>query len=442
MKRVNAFLNHVRIAATSKLFIVSALVVLSGGLVAVNTLTNPGAAWADLPRDCDDNSVVYCGTTTKDEFVAKYNENKTGDLPAVYAQFGLSQDELSRFNGTAKMGTVYKDGRVVVDGKVVAHDAKSIGRHDMAGSAPMQIAGKTFYLRPTGVSFRGDSIEALVMMNGNKVEFVALTSCGNPVTMTQPSYSCDMLTSQKVDDDTYKFSSKVTAKDGATLTKVVYEFGDGQKVEKTNPGEVVTHDYAKPGKYTAKVTAYFTYQGQQLTHTSADCTKNIEVPQPPKPQYACSALTARKISRTKYEFVATTKTAGGATPKDASVDFGDNQKVEGVKAKDGKFTVEHEYAKEGDYTIVATVNFNIADGVKSAKCEAKLTVDKDTPEECKPGIPVGDERCEEKPEVPAELPSTGPIEIIGSTIGLGSIAAAGNYYLRTRRDLLSTIFKK
>lgn len=450
MQKAKAFVNHLRYAKTSKLLVASAVILLGAGVVAFNAITaSQHAAAAGLPRDCDNNSIIYCGATTKDEFVQKYNQNANGDLKTVYEHFGLSPDELSRFQSTAKMGTVYKDGRVVVDGKVVGTNARSIGRHSIPGSSPMNIGGKTYYMSPNSTAFQSNSIQAHVMMNGDKVEFIALTSCGNGVEVTQPDYRCDMLNRTQVDRDTFQFSSKVTAKDGAKLTKVVYDFGDGQKVEKTSATEVVTHNYAKAGNYTAKVTAYFEVNGETKTHTSAECTKPVEVK--PAPGYDCTALIAKKITRTKYEFTATSEVSGGATLKDASFNFGDNQTAEGIKPKEAnKVVIEHNYAKEGTYTITATLNFNIADGVKSAKCEAKVTVAPEDcksnpnrpecqPKECKPGIPEGDARCK---ETPTELPSTGPADMIGSALGIGGIVTAGGYYLRSRRDLLSVIFKR
>jgi LPXTG-motif cell wall-anchored protein len=65
--------------------------------------------------------------------------------------------------------------------------------------------------------------------------------------------------------------------------------------------------------------------------------------------------------------------------------------------------------------------------------------EKPKPEECKPGIPVGDPRCDEKPTPkpdpkPADqLPKTGPASVVGSIMGAASLATAGSYYLASRR---------
>lgn len=78
---------------------------------------------------------------------------------------------------------------------------------------------------------------------------------------------------------------------------------------------------------------------------------------------------------------------------------------------------------------------------------ADVTVDNDEckPNECKPGIPMGDERCEETPvtpvtpvtpSTPSELPTTGPVETLVSVLGLGSLIAGASYYFVSRRALL------
>lgn len=59
------------------------------------------------------------------------------------------------------------------------------------------------------------------------------------------------------------------------------------------------------------------------------------------------------------------------------------------------------------------------------------------PNECKPGIPEGDERCEETPApvAPTTLPQTGPAEVILSLIGIAALAAGVAYWYKSRQDL-------
>lgn len=442
MKQISSFINYIRFAKSSKLLILSAFVLISGSLLAFSALNQSRSAQA---ANCSDNDIIRCGATSAGDLAAKYNANTSGDLKAIYQQFGLSPDEISRFTSTAKMGTAYKDGRVVVDGKVVATEVNSLGRTTLGGknNVPITIGGKTYHYGSNSSNFGSDSLPTLVMMNPDthEMEFAALTACGNPVWGKSPKYKCSMLNREDVDRDTFNFSTSVVAESGATVSRVVYDFGDGETQTVTDPGQKVSHTYAEAGDYTAKVTVYFSVNGREESDTRKECTKPVEVkPEAPNPVYECTALTARKITRTKYEFTATTHADGGATLKDADFDFGDGQSAKGIKPKDEKkIVIEHEYAKEGSYKIATTVNFNIANEVKSNTCKTEVTVDNQPPEECKPGIPEGDEQCEEKP---VSLPSTGPAEIFGSAVGLGSVVTAGGYYLRSRRDLLSVIFKR
>ena len=340
-------------------------------------------AEAKMARDCDNNAIMECGAVNAAEFVKKLKANKTGDLDNIYAAYGFNSADYARFEKTAKMGSVTKDGKVILDGKVVADSAESIGRQNMSGSHTKTINGKKYYERSTKVSFASSSIPAMIMMNGDQVEFVALTSCGNPVKNhpkgKPPVYQCEMLNKEAVPgkDDTFAFSSKVVAQNGAKLSKVVYDFGDGQQVTKTNPAEKIQHTY-KPGKYTAKVTAYFTVNGETKTHTRTECTKPVEVKAPPAPVYACTALKATVVppSKNKYTFVATAKAENGATFKSAEFNFGDGQK----QTVNGLATT-HEYAKDGTYKAFAILTFNVGTTTKTTQCEVSVT-----PETPKPPV--------------------------------------------------------
>lgn len=68
---------------------------------------------------------------------------------------------------------------------------------------------------------------------------------------------------------------------------------------------------------------------------------------------------------------------------------------------------------------------------------ADTTLNKECqPEECKPGIPVGDKRCDDTPPVtPPELPKTGTTENIVAVLGLSALIASIAYYVASRRAL-------
>lgn len=428
MRKVNTFFNYVRHAAGSKILVVSALVLLGGGAIALNTFINP--TQADAAVDCDSNAVIKCGYTDQTNFWSKFQANPYGDLQNIYGNWGVTGDAIAN---QSQHVTVYKNGEIKTDdGTIVATNANSLGReHGNGNRSSINIAGKTYYYGTTQESFAANSLDGYAVFNSDdhSMTLAVLKACGNPSWGKSPGYKCEMLSQTKVSDTQYKYVATPYVKDGATVKKIVYEFGDGKSVTITsNFDQEVTHTYA-PGEYTARATVYFNVNGSEKSDTRVECTKPVDVPQPPTPVYECSALTAKKITRTKYEFTATTAASGGAVLKNVDFAFGDDQSTKGLESDDNAtVTTTHEYAKAGDYTITATANFNIAKEVTNSKCVVKITVDKeDTPP---------------PKETPKELPSTGPAELIGSALGVGSLAAAGRYYVRSRRDIKNTIFKK
>lgn len=569
MRQLHQFTNLLKFAATSKVVIASIAFVLLAIFTTASFAAQPNQVSA---ANCDKNDVMPCGYSTPSNFISKAKSQKLGDL---YAKFGLSTADYDRFIKTAKKGTVYKNGDVKLsDGTLVGKNAKSVGRQKLGSNdTKFSAGGSTFYERSTQTSFASNSLPAYVLMNGNRVEFIALTACGNPVAVTPtgnaPAYSCKALKSRSISRTQFAFSTDASATNGAKITKVVYDFGDGQKKEMTNPSTEVTHTYATPKEYTVRVTVYVSVNGETKLVTSTGCAKKIEVkPEVKTASVICKDLTVATISRTRYTFTATktvenatfkkfifvitdasgkeitrkdstsgvltydqttagsfavqasvvatvngqdktvtstsckksftitqdssaicnsltpalvkdntyrftvnASTTGNAKLDAADFTFGDGQAAKGIKpSATNKVTADHTYTKDGNYTITATLHFT---GVTSTgiTCQAKLTIKpdvcahnpqlpKDSPdckppvEECKPGIPVGSKDCETTPpkqeckpgvEVGSKgcdtIPETGPAEVAGGVLGLSGLVTAGGYYIRSRRDLMGTIFK-
>ena len=571
--------------------VLAGLIVAAGSIFLFNFLG--GISQAALPRDCDNNSIIYCGGITASELATRYKENKTGDLDNIYSNYGLSANDMTHAGTVAKMGEVRKDGKVVVGGKTVATGAQSLGRHNMSGSHVRTINGVKYYERPTSVSFASNAIVAYVFFDANgNFRAAVLTSCGNPVTAKSPVYKCDSLASKMITRTKYTFTAAASASNGASITSYTYDFGDGKKT--TTTAKTIDHEYAAPGTYTVKLSVTMNVNGTAKTVTGANCQKTVKVEELP-PTYVCDSLTASKISRLEYAFDGKATVTGSATIVNYLFDFGDTKtqtvtspanvkhtyekagsytaklsvtvKVDNVtktvtsakcqvpvKVEDipvtptyvcdsltaskisrletaftGKATtaggaivenyvfdfgdtktqtvtnpvnVKHTYAKEGEYTAKLTVNVKVNNETKSVtgpSCIVKVTIaseeckpgvpvgddrckeeckpgipvgDDRCKEECKPGIPVGDIRCEEKPEeckpgipvnddrckeeckpgipvederceeVPAELPKTGPMDMLFGTFGLGSVAAAAYYYVASRRGLLAELLQR
>lgn len=416
-------------------------------LALVATVVGSPKVFAD---DCGPNAIIYCGFNTNTQFINYLKDNKDNypnnphrDLQAVMNRFGLSTADYERFRTTAKSGTVYKSGsKVVVDGKTVMTDAKSLGRTTLDGrhDKSMKIGDKTYYYGDVSRVFNSSSIPAKVMFDSKgEAQFVVLTDCGNPVwgTPVKSSVKCKALNQEKVSgsNDTYNFTTSTATTGNATVTKCVYDFGDGTKpVTSTNCASKVKHTFAE-GSFKVKVTVYATLPGG-VTITDT-CETAVTVT---KPYYECVELSGPAPVGFKYTFNASLKFGNGATPKSADFTFGDGSSatVQASSATATTISTSHAYAKAGTYSITAIVHFTLPDGqtVSANACSAVAKPSEPPVAECKPGIPVGDVRCNPCPTdssitadnpkctTPATtLPNTGA----GNVIAIGGAALVGGF---------------
>jgi len=382
-------------------------IAVSAGLgVAAKQITS---AAAQAKPDCSTNSIDYakvngdCGAATPTELIKDIKGNNPSDLKAIYDSYGLAPADYSRFVETARMGTAYKDGRIVVDGQTVATDAWSVGRHNWAGRKAIKIAGKTYYTSSTKNSFESDSIPVMVMFDKNgKMEFAALTACGNPITGTpkSPTYACNELKKTAVSGkaNTYNFTTSASAGNGAKIVKVEYDFGDGTSVTKTSPTDAVQHTFTKTATVTVKV--YVSIPGKQTIVVQSTKCKTVVNVELPKPEMACTGLTATpgkadEQGNTPYTFAAKAS-AKNATIQSYAFTFGDKA-TQTVTTGNATAAAAHTYAP-GTYTANVSVKM-LANGksqdVTGPNCVVPITIKK---LECKPGVPVGSPECETKPQ--------------------------------------------
>lgn len=160
----------------SKIFVSMAVVVMS--------LLVTAPAFAAGGRDYDSNAIIYGGTYSISELNSKLN-NGTGkpyqsskQLKALFAAYGIKQSDF----GQLKSGYVNKKNQVVVNGKVVATNVTTMGRHDIAGSTHNTKFGYPLYLRHPSVSFLSDNLPAYVSINyDGSYAYAILKPCGNIV---------------------------------------------------------------------------------------------------------------------------------------------------------------------------------------------------------------------------------------------------------------------
>lgn len=267
---------------------------------------------------------------------------------------------------------------------------------------------------------------------------------------------CKALNETQIDRTTFSVSSEASLVNDVQVTKVVYEFGDGTTAEAATTDAAVTHTYAQSGEFEIKAHIFATIGGENRELDGARCVKRIEV-KPEPPVFECSALAAAQIERAKYHLTATAATAHGAVFKNADFDFGDGQSANGIEAHGASVAIDHRYTNDGDYKITTTLHFTAGDAEESKTCAATIhvtpeacafnpTLTKDSPDCKKPDQPQapGQAQTPQSPpaapqqpqaQLPQELPHTGPTEILGSTLGLGSLTAAGAHYIRSRRAL-------
>lgn len=127
-------------------------------------------------QDCDANAVIYCGVTGLSDLITKYRQNQGGNLHAIFAHFGIPNE--AYFN-EMMVGRVTKNGEVYAGSELVATGAMTAGRQNMPGST--KIPGIEAYKRPPSVSFRSESLPALVKVVNGRFHSAVIMSCGNPV---------------------------------------------------------------------------------------------------------------------------------------------------------------------------------------------------------------------------------------------------------------------
>jgi hypothetical protein len=154
------------------------------GILVVSQLGWIGSASAlsiDTPRDCDDYAIIRCGSTSTAELKKDYKKAGVAD---VYNHFGIHASDINSIDDTAVKGTIYDDGSVKVNGKVVATDAVTASWLSVNGSARVRENGTTFYVRHLNSSWSHKQAPAYVVMKNGGFKFAILASCGNPIVAT------------------------------------------------------------------------------------------------------------------------------------------------------------------------------------------------------------------------------------------------------------------
>ncbi|MCA9327905.1 hypothetical protein KDA14_05235, partial [Candidatus Saccharibacteria bacterium] len=260
-----------------------------------------------------------------------------------------------------------------------------------------------------------------------------------PTPPPAPVAKCTGLDEPKVvnkDQLIYSFTAQAKV-DNAKLVSGKFDYGDGTKQSGTVKSTTLVgkHQYKKGGKYTIVATLKFSAYDKTLSDT---CQTKLTIT---VPYYSCVQLGGEVLDKDtfSYRYTASMKYGNGAEFVSANFDFGDGQTVSGVKSADGKtVSADHAYNQAGEYHAFATLQFNVnGKTVTAPACRAFVTPTTPPTPECKPGIPVGDIRCNPceydasitaddedcvAPEA-TELPNTGA----GNVIAMSSVALIGGF---------------
>lgn len=449
MRGLRNAINHFRYIKANSLLVGTffAIGLLSFGALGL-LQRDPAQA---MTRNCDSNAIIHCGVADANEFRTKYDQNAPGDLAAIFGHYWIPRDI------QVVEGQSFKDNTVRVNGRVVADNAQSIGRQQKSGDHAISIGGKTYWEGPNSTAFASDGLPTLVALDAQgNFKYAIIKGCGNPIyarpvapppppPTEQPKYSCDSLNVQNLSITKKRFTVAATASGGAQIVGYNFNFGDNSSQDTTGP--TVDHDYSQPGTYTVVATVKVKVGNETKTAAGANCTKQFTIKA--HAEVDCTALTVISRGNNKYDFTIQ-KTETNATYKGATLTYGDGQsdQITGTAAS-------HQYAKAGNYTINATLRFDIDGSVKEAKCSAQISVTpcptnpnlpKDSPD-CAPcpydaNLPKDSPSCQPPvtPPTTPELPKTGTAEdmVLGS-VGFGSMLVSASLYLSSRRDFLSTL---
>lgn len=393
----------------------------------------PATVHADHQPGCDGYAIMRCGADSPGQFITKLMMNEAGDLPAIYEKFGLSQSDYAHFGKNAKQGTLQKNGDIIVDGVKVGSSTLNIGRIKTdTFNQKVRINGKNYWGGSFASTYHANAADVSVMFNDTGVaQFVSIDSCGNPQQFTpnKPAYQCDKIVKKKIKGNQYEFSVRESSRNGATVSKVVYDFGDGTKKTVTSANGTVRYTFDGDAKVTARI-HYNLPGGAHDSVTSVDCRTQITVTeepeQPDTPFFECTQLVGvlTDADRRTYRFTATAAYAASLTFDSATFDFGDGQVVSDVQPNgNNEAVISHDFPTDKTYTINATLYLSNNKGAGDTNCQTTISIATPT-DYCKPGVPVGSEECGD------ELIKSGPVATIATFTGFTALAGTAHYAVR------------
>jgi hypothetical protein len=269
------------------------------------------------PRNCDANAVIWCGVGSTEDLISKYNSgdshNSAKSIQDIYSYYGITSSDINNLSSSSEVvesGRVDIDGKVYGDkGKLLATDALTGGRQDIAGSTKEDENGTIFYARPPKVSFLDRSLPAIVVLKNNQFAYAILAACGNAVeatpvppvkthtpppqtqttqpqvttpTSVQPSSpsvapqaQCTSLSVNYNQSNplTINVTANYVTTDNAQLSSATFNYGNGY----TSPASTQTsQNYTYPATGDYLITATLNFTGSQAIPTST-CQASVAI---------------------------------------------------------------------------------------------------------------------------------------------------------------------
>ncbi|HEX8226329.1 MAG TPA: hypothetical protein VF572_00510 [Candidatus Saccharimonadales bacterium] len=282
------------------------------GATAGFSLANPSSVSA--AEACDKINIIYCGLEGTSEAqqvaslkskLAANSDNGHTDLRAVYGWAGADTTDMSTLStSNTKLGTIYRNGEIKVDGKTVGKDAWVSARFT-EGDGFVKVTDGV-WARKTTTSFANASQPILVHYDANgQMDWASIVDCGNAVKATPvkvptpaptptptptptpvtPAYACTLLSVTKGEGRTVTINDfKQTSGGGATYAYTIVEWGDNLPSTKaTTDVTGLKHTYAKDGTYKITATAFYSVNNGTVSNTSDACSKTVTFATPVTP---------------------------------------------------------------------------------------------------------------------------------------------------------------
>lgn len=178
--------------------------------------------------------------------------------------------------------------------------------------------------------------------------------------------------------------------------------GTGDYVTRALPGSVFANDWTMN-------TAPIDWKGCFNYAALITVVAVVHMPTVVTPDYACDLLSVTSYPNRKVDASVTYHATGGATYKNSTFDWGD-----GLKDTTTGTTSSHTYGKDGNYTINATLTFDVGGTNKTASCSKQVSFSSN------PTPPT-------TPPTPGKLPNTGAGSVAGLFAGVSVLAGAAHY---------------